>query len=291
MKGTLITSLRFVRPVVQGSGIGRFSLTKTVLKHLKSDYEMIQGHKMVLDSKDSLNLFLNGIYEEFETNFVKKEIKKGDVVLDIGANIGYYTLIFAKLVGETGKVFAFEPDPINFSLLKKNIEINGYKNVVLIQKAVSDKSEKLKLFLSETNNGDHRIYNWDGSRKSVEIESIKLDEYFEDTKQRINFIKMDIQGAEYGAVSGMTNLLNQNKSVKIISEFWPTGLKRFGGSAIKYLELLEKNDFKLYELNEKNKRLDPVSDEYLLKTYANDNKSYTNLFCTREAPIHSNILP
>ena len=113
-------------------------------------------------------------------------------------------------------------------MLKKNVEVNGYRNVVLIQKAVSNKSGKINLYLSDDNLADHRIYDSDDGRKSVEGESIKLDEYFKDNNQTIDFVKIDIQGAEWGAVHGMRKILERNKSVKIISEFWPFGLKIFG---------------------------------------------------------------
>ena len=120
---------------------------------------------MFLDSVDSLRLSFNGVYEPCETEFVMNEIKKGDVVLDIGANIGYYTLIFARLVGEEGKVFAFEPDPENFALLKKNVEINGYHNVVLVQKAISNKTGKIRLFKFDDFKAGHRIHDSHDSRK------------------------------------------------------------------------------------------------------------------------------
>ena len=69
------------------------------------------------------------------TALVKRIVRNGDIVVDIGAHIGYYTLIFARLVGPKGKVFAFEPEPNNFNLLIKNIKINGYKNIIPVQKA------------------------------------------------------------------------------------------------------------------------------------------------------------
>lgn len=278
----LISLYRRIKPILAGYGIGKFYPVKFVLEHLKSDVALVQGHKMFLDSKDSLSLTLNGIYEEFETELVKKEIRRGDVVLDIGANIGYYTLLFAKLVGENGKVIAFEPDPTNFALLKRNVEINGYKNVVLVQKAVSNKSGKLKLYLSEDNKGDHRIYNSHDNRKFVEIEGIKLDDYFKDENRKINFVKMDIQGAEGGAVQGMFELLMKNRSMEIISEFWPIGLKRFGIEPIEYLKMLLSHGFKLYELNEKEKKLDIVNITKLLEVYTIENGNHTNLLCIRK---------
>lgn len=169
MRRILLSIYKYAVKILSGHRIGKFYHIRVahnfIISHLKTTFAEVDGHKMFLDSKDSLNLSINGIYEPLQTELVKKEIKKGDVVLDIGANIGYYTLIFAKLVGEDGKVFVFEPAPTNFSFLKKNVEINSYKNVVLVQKAVSNKTGKLKLYLSEDNIGDHRISPRD--RKSV----------------------------------------------------------------------------------------------------------------------------
>ena len=248
--------------IFSSCGINRIYPAKVAYRRfiiplLKTDFAEVDGHKMFLDSKDSLHLSVREAYEPLETELIKKEIKKGDTVLDIGANIGYYTLIFARLVGENGKVFAFEPDPTNFSLLKKNVEINGYKNVILIQKAVSNKSERLKLYLSKDNMGGHTICNPHNSRQSVEVEAIRLDDYFENYNGKIDFIKMDIEGAEGGAIQGMSNIL-KNNNVKIVSEFCPGGLKRFGIDSEEYLKLLIKFGFKLYEVSEREKKIKSV---------------------------------
>jgi len=247
---------------------------------LKSDFTEVQGHKMFLDSKDDLRLSVHGVVEPFETEIVKKEIKEGDVVLDIGANIGYYSLIFAKLVGKEGKVFAFEPEPENFALLKKNVEINGYKNVILVQKAVSNKTGRTKLYLCEESAGDHSIYELNG-RQSMEIEVIRLDDYFIDYDGKIDFIKIDVQGAEGEAIQGMPNLLNKNKTVKIIAEFCPLGLKRSGIEAEEFLKLLQKHDFKLYRVD-KQKIKPLVNLRKLLEIYTPENENFTSLLCLRE---------
>ena len=182
-----------------------------LISRLKSNVTEINGHKMFLDSKDTLRLSILGVHEPFETEIIKKEIKKGDTVLDIGANIGYYTLIFAELVGENGKVFAFEPDPTNFAILEKNVEANGYKNVVLVQKAVTNKPGKLGLYLNEDRKAAHRIYDPHNGSKSIEIESIKLDDYFKDYDGEMDFIKMDIEGAEGGGDSRNVLHSRENK--------------------------------------------------------------------------------
>ena len=145
-----------------GSGISRFRVVRSfesfILDTVSNDNFEVFGHKMLLDRNNMTDVILHGVHDPTETALVRKEIKRGDVVLDVGANVGYYTLIFAECVGETGKVFAFEPDPTNFALLKKNIEANGVKNVVLVQKAVSDTTGITRLHLSEERQMGHRIY-------------------------------------------------------------------------------------------------------------------------------------
>ncbi len=216
---------------------------------MKNNICMIDGHKMWLDDKDSLGLSSNnGIFEPQEIELVKKQVSLGDTVLDIGANIGYYTLIFAKLVGEHGKVFAFEPDPTNFALLKKNVEMNGYSNVILVPKAVSNENKKAKLFLCEQNQGMHRVYDSVFCNDSIDIESLILDDYFQDEK--ISFIKIDIEGAEYNAIQGMRNLLHRNRELKIITEFSPAASLENGIDSTDYVKILVDLGFNIYSVGE-----------------------------------------
>jgi len=287
MRKILLLIYRKGVKILSGHGIVRFYPVRVVnnfiISHLKSNFTEVQGHKMFLDCKDSLLLSVCGVYEPLETELVKEEVKKGDVVLDIGANIGYYTLIFAKLVGEEGKVYAFEPEPDNFALLKYNVEINGYQNVILVQKAVSNKSGEIRLYLCEDNKGDHRIYDSHDGRKFVEIEVIQLDDYFKNYNGRVDFIKIDIQGAEGGVIQGATLLLQKNpRNLKIATEFWPTGLKRFGTEPEEYLKLLLKHGFKLYHINERENKIKPTNITELLETYTPEKEGDTNLLCIRE---------
>jgi FkbM family methyltransferase len=271
-----------LRPI-SGHGLGRIYLTRAlndlVTSRLKS-VARVQGHKMFLDPRDHLNLFSNGIYEPFETEIVKTEVRKGDIVLDIGANIGYYTLIFANLVGPEGKVFAFEPDPGNFDLLEKNVEANGYHNVILVNKAVSNKNGKIKLYLSD-DIGDHRTYDPGDGRKFVEIEAVRLDDYFKQGTSRVNFIKMDIQGAEWEAIQGMNLLLQKNRDVKVITEFSPKLLRISGIRPEDYLGLLINHDLKLYHADERVQKIEPVDITEPLEKWMPSNRSYTNLLCKR----------
>jgi FkbM family methyltransferase len=269
--------------ILSRNGLGRFYyirvVTNFIVSHLKLNFE-VTGHRMYLNTI-FLPLLVGEVYEENEIEILKKIVKKGDVVLDIGANIGYYTLFFAKLVGKEGTVFAFEPSPDNFTLLKKNIEINGYSNVILEQKAVSNKTEKVKLYLSSDNPGAHRIYNSHDGRTSVEIDAICLDDYFKEYDRKIDFIKMDIQGSEWAAIQGMIMLLQKNKNIKGMTEFAPIWLKRAGVEPEQYLKLLLKYGFKLFNIDNQERKIKPTNIGELLKRYPPDQEIFMHLLLVR----------
>ena len=210
-------------------------LNKKITEKVRTNHAVVDGHAMILDDKDSLRLSINGIYEIEQTNYIKNLLNEGDCAIDIGANIGYYALVMAKRVGLSGKVFCFEPDKTNFSILKKNVENNQYSNTVyLYNDAISFESGKIKLYISESNRGDHRIYSSDQNRDFIEINAIRLDEVKEIMDSEIKLIKIDIQGSEMIALESMKKVIKKNKPI-IISEFWPKGIRMSGKNAEDYI--------------------------------------------------------
>ena len=155
-------------------------------------------------------------------------IKPGDVIADIGANIGFYSSIFSGLCGAEGKVYSFEPDKKNYQKLKENL--SGLNNCTLVNSAVGLKTEKIKLYTSHRLNVDHRIIEPEKYDGIIEVDCLSLDGYFKQG-HKIDLIKMDIQGAEMNALLGMRNVLSQNRGLKIISEFWPYSMLRAGYKA------------------------------------------------------------
>jgi FkbM family methyltransferase len=278
MNNFLFLAFRKIMKTFSGKGFRRFYPVKIaynfMIKKSVPDAVDVMGHKMYLDSKDSLHLSFNDTHEKLETEIFKKEIKRGDIVLDIGANIGYYTLIAARIVGDKGKVFAFEPDPENFSLLKKNIAINGYKNVTPVQKAVSDKFRKIKLFLSEDNKAGHRIYDDMTGKKFISVGAVVIDDFLKGNK--VDFVKMDVEGAEGKALAGMSKIIKENKKLKILTEFFPSLLAELGTNPEKYLESLVGHGFRIYDING---RKQPVAAEELMQKYSIG--KHTNLLCLR----------
>jgi len=272
----------------RGYGLGKSPVFRPIFKKIhqnfKPDFIIIQNQKMFLDSKDSLQLSLNGIYGEFETEIVKNEIKPNDVVLDVGAHIGYFTLLFAKLVGSEGKVFSFEPEPKNFELLTKNIEINNYENVITESKIVSDKNKTCTLYTFETSSGANRIYkpNENINVKPIEVDSISLDEYFKNSEflKRIKFVKIDVEGAELLVLKSMKSIFQNNNNIKLLLEFNPKFLLEIGSKSSDFFNLLHSESFSIFFIDGKNHKLIPLNSDTELdpKLFEND---VVNLFCTK----------
>jgi FkbM family methyltransferase len=246
----------------------------------------VMGQKMIIDKQDTViseTLLTSGVWEKYQTELVRKLLKKGDTFLDIGAHTGYYAVVAAKFVGSSGRVFAFEPDPHNFSIMQKNIELNKYQNVRISQSALSNKNGELKLYLNPENRGDHRVYDVPGGkRKFVLVDTVKLDDYFKKEDNRVDVINIDIQGAEYKATIGMIGILKKNQGIKILTEFWPFGLKHAGDSAKKYLDLLKDLGFAFYDIHETTETLEPITVAELLKRYPEDEAYHTDLLCVRD---------
>jgi FkbM family methyltransferase len=150
--------------------------------------------------------------------------RPGDTVVDVGAHIGLYTLIAAKRVGPGGKVIAIEPDPENFKILKKNILLNQLSNVKALGCAVYSTKEKLKLFLPQLEQG-RTIFNTvmqDRARTSnnfLEVEANTLDNILESINiTEVNWIKIDVEGAELEVLKGAVNTISSNKNITLIIE-------------------------------------------------------------------------
>ncbi len=241
----------------------------------------VEGNRMVLDDKDSLCLG-NFRYEAFQTDLTRFLVRPGQTVVDVGAMIGYYTLICARRVGSRGRVFAFEPDPDNFEILRRNIKINGLSNVVSEQFAASDRSGPSQLYRSWDNNGDHRSFDVGDGRKVVEVQAIELDEYFRERADLVDLVKLDVQGHEWAVVRGMSSLLKRNEQVLVMTEYSPLLLTQSGFGHEEYLRLLTGMGFALYEIDEGAAQVRPVSVQELLDRYPASSEDYTNLLCSRQ---------
>ena len=192
----------------------------------------IQGSRMYLNVNDpgaGRELAINGIHEQIHTRVIKQELEEGMVVLDVGANIGYYVLMEASIVGEKGTVYAMEPCPRNAALLGRNVSLNGSSDIVqTYHMAAADRSGKVTLFLSEKwnlhamlNPEDYDYHASSMSDRCIEVPATTLDDFLED-KRRVGLMRMDIEGYEVEVFDGMKNTLRSDKApAKILFETHP----------------------------------------------------------------------
>jgi len=176
------------------------------------------------------SLFILGSYDTEAFQFIEKLNLEGKTAIDIGANIGMFTVRLSALTKQAGLVFSFEPCPAIFSILTKNILENRLENVVAEQLAVSDCDGTASFYINKANSGDSRmILIADTLEQSyVSVKTISLDNYFRNRccLNDISFIKMDIQGAELLALKGMSNILKENKNIVLYLEFETDSLKK-----------------------------------------------------------------
>ncbi len=152
--------------------------------------------------------------------------KQGDVVVDIGAHMGRYTIIGAKRVGTKGKIVAIEANPSNFEMLNRNIKLNRLTNIISLNNAVYSKETKIKLYLPGEELGD-TIYNTivsdraKNEDKFVEVSANTLDYLLQSKgikQEQVNWIKIDVEGAEFEVLKGATNILSNSKDIALLIE-------------------------------------------------------------------------
>jgi FkbM family methyltransferase len=154
--------------------------------------------------------------------------KQGDIVVDIGANIGRYTIISSKRVGTNGKVVAIEAHPGNFEMLNRNIKLNRLTNVIPLNYAAYSKETKIKLYVPDEESG-YTIYHTLMERtgkKFVEVDAITLDYLLlqlngireEVEGVEVNWIKIDVEGAEFEVLKGAANILSKSKDIALLIE-------------------------------------------------------------------------
>ncbi|MEH6589569.1 MAG: FkbM family methyltransferase [Halioglobus sp.] len=181
-----------------------------------------------------------GSWEPYETSLLMAMLGRDSVFLDVGANIGYFSILAASVVGQGGRVFAFEPDPSNLALFAASCEINSFTSRIhTFAGGLSDRADSARLYLSEDNMGDHQIYAGAIERDSIPIELVNGSDYLQGRLGRLDLIKIDTQGSEYAVVCGLMQLLQSlSRPPRIIIELTPFSLREAGASGRQLIELL-----------------------------------------------------
>lgn len=241
------------------------------------------GAKLKIYTKDpgiGLPLLVKHSYEPKQTQLFLDIISPGNVVLDIGANVGYYTILSSSKVGNKGRVFAFEPNPETFKLLSENVKLNQCSNVTLEKKAISNVVGRVYLDCQRFNKGDSSISHYK-SDKTLTTESITLDCFVKTYPQVfVDVIKMDIEGSEIMVLNAARTAFNRWKSCKLFIEYNPSSLSRYGGSEKELISLIQNHGFKITKIiDETRGKILPYSKINLNKVMSHC--TYCNLYCLK----------
>lgn len=228
------------------------------------------------------------VFEPSELTFFQKYCRGDKIMVDIGANVGLYTVLGMHQLNANGRIVTLEPHPGTYRFLKKNVEANQASSescprVDTLNLAATPERGEQELRLNPENRGDNRLYQgtyqgvveqWD----TMPVEGRPVDDVLRELGiEEVNFVKIDIQGYELNALSGFRNILKRSENVILLSEIWPKGLKEAGGSATEYLQLLTDVGFTLYELKEKPRgKVIPLDDwDQLIERLPG--RKYTNI--------------
>ncbi len=253
-----------------------------ILKHInkgKFEYQGLTFYNAINDTGIETSIITNNTYEPEVIKEIKSILNNGSTFIDGGANIGFFSLIASKIVGPTGAVIAFEPTPSTLNYLKKNITTNKIKNIIVVDKGLSSSEKQLPFLLSKDNpeanfimsKEDENLQNKD---QIIKISTISIDKFCsENNINKIDLIKLDIEGQELEAIKGAREILTINKNVKIIFEL-NIAFKKNGIEFAKeiFTELNRLNFFKFETLlNPKIsiKNLDNAKDLELIKKITN----------------------
>jgi FkbM family methyltransferase len=229
-----------------------------------------------------------GRWEPFETQVFTRLLAADVEFFDVGANIGWYSVLAGKQLESRGSVHAFEPVPENVGLLARNAAGNALNNIRINPFALGQVTGATRIFLSPDNKGDHRAYPSGEERQSVAVGMCRFDAYFDRSTRRPLLIKMDTQGSEYDVLVGMGDILERHSAeIALVMEFWPHGLAENGADAGVLIDFLASRQFVPWVLWEGEPRLCPTNWDSLAAaaraSLAPATHEYVNLFLSRGA--------
>ena len=246
------------------------ALTADILGHFR-------GYRFpnYFTGRDRLRVLLFGIEPDLR-RFIRRNVRRGMTVLDIGGNVGLICRIFATTVGSQGRVLSFEPDPYTRRFLEHNVQ--RFRNTTVFPIAISDANKVANLYLHPGSGTANSLLAISEATESVQVQCSTLDKFLEvEATVRPDIIKIDVEGAEPEVFSGMINTIRQFPQIMIITEFCPANLANGRHSPSDFLRQLLNLGLSV-EIILKNGHTRPVSNCAELLTILNGD-IYCNLVC------------
>jgi FkbM family methyltransferase len=247
----------------------------------------IGDDSLILNQKDVgvSGMLALGVYEKFELELFRSTIKAGMTVVDIGANIGLYSVVAGKKA-INGRVFSYEPEDENFSILSRNIKGNNLDNVSAFKVALSDIRGARSFYFTEDNRGTHSFADNRSTGQAITVKTDTLDGSLSEIVPfvtAVDVIKIDVEGAEPLVFEGMKNIISQSPHLIMFIEFYPKAIMRLGRSPIKFLETLRGFGLSISIINEDEKKLVPVGDfNDFINGFSKKTEAVKNLYVVKE---------
>lgn len=249
------------------------------------------GFKIIVDpvaGKDlESSVYYFGTYEAGTLHIMQKCLREGDVFFDIGSNIGVMSLFASQLVGEQGKIYAFEPDPDTFAILRDNLKLNENGRVQPENLALGESNGTASLFQNRgINRGASSLINSQENSNIVTVNTEKLDDFVSRNKPgKIKLLKIDVEGWEFEVLKGARQLLSSAEAPIVIFECSDNVSVPREKIYRTYQYLLSANDYRVFKLKQGKEvisKLLPVENE-------KDLPHHDNLFCF--PPAHLKYVP
>ena len=252
-------------PPIRGRGRAEMVFHRWLAGSGLADLVKVNGYALEVSLDDIIGrtIYLNGVWERENTQVVQRLIRRGRTVFDVGANTGYYTLLFSSLVGATGRVCAFEPVPSTRAILERNIARSATaRNIEVLPVALSDCAGEVMIHVSgSANTGASHVVSADvddsayssgrkraGIVETLAIRCITADEVWTgEGRPSVDLVKIDIEGHELHAIRGMTELLTANDEIAVLVEVRDTFLAAAGASAEQLFQRMKELRFFSYD--------------------------------------------
>lgn len=207
---------------------------------------------------------------------------RGGNALDVGANIGYTASVLARTIDTGRKVFAFEPEPFNYDLLRRLSAYPEFKDKIVVrQYAVGAEDGSIDLWLNDHHHGDHRVIT-DRFRSShpgvpgTRIPLVSIDRFLEGNPEPVSFVKIDVQGYELPVCQGMKDTLEKNPDLTILLEYMPSAMDALGFHPDALISFLMDRGLKLYTVRPKGELLPGIPPRL-------EGSGYVDLLCSRRS--------
>lgn len=220
----------------------------------------VYGHKIFVDCRDLIlapHIIIDGIWESWINHRVIASLKEGMRVVEIGSNIGYYTLLIAQHIGSKGKLIAFEANKDLAELTLDSLSINGYLDRVNLHSlAVSDSCGEMNFYIRERYLGnssfeevsEQHLDSLKDQQRKVIVKTVALDQFLQGADRQVDFLKIDVEGAEPRVFQGMKEILKENPHILIVMEYSPLQIQGNGSDPVMMMDFLYQLGFYSYRI-------------------------------------------